>query len=398
LKTAEAVFLDESKEDKISAFWPTVWVKFGFLKIPFFFKRFELLNEKHRILPLETESSDRIVLRWSGFHLKNSDISPMFHFYKSKSVEEIDSYLKQVGVPSWNFVFADNKGDVGYRVIGNAYKILGNKSWGMDKKTSPEIEKNEFLLPDERPHLIKPSRGYIYTANNRHWPEDSLFHGGRGYTQSFRGYRIDEKLKGKQDLDSLKEVQCDNQVVDARFLIPLLEKQLQINELKDWSYHSDLNSIHPSLYRRTVDLILENWKVDEYALYRLLSSILDDNKKRELKEFYEVALKDTQGKTWGDFHRVNFPHMSQTSNWSFSPEISGIGDTHSVNPGTSKWNEEKMIYEQTAGASMRMIVEMSSPKPKIYLSLPGKNRNYATPSEQNPWVDWQKCVYKEVVY
>jgi hypothetical protein len=80
----------------------------------------------------------------------------------------------------------------------------------------------------------------------------------------------------------------------------------------------------------------------------------------------------------------------------FSPDISGIGDTNTVSPGTSKWNEEKGIYEHFSGASMRVIVELDPKRPRLWLSLPGKNRNYTDKNDSNPWMDFKNCKYFEV--
>jgi len=397
IKTAQANFLKKSENDVISSFWPLVWVKWGRVKVPFFFKRFEILNNFWKVLPLETSSDEKIVLSWTGFHLSADDLDPMFNFFKAKNVAEFDDYLKKVGIPSWNFVFADNEGDIGFRVIGRAYKILGDKPWGMERKTTYELKNLEFLSTNEMPHVLNPPRNYIYTANNRHWPKDAELSGGRGYTQSFRGFRIDELLKEDQDLVTTKNTQCDDQAVDARFLVPLFISKLKIDDFKNWDYIPRFNSKVTSLYRRFVDIIFEKWEVDEYALYRILKQDLDLKKRDELKSFFNQAKNEVGSRKWQDFHRLSFPHLSQSENWNFSPEISGIGDTHSINPGTSKWNEDLNLYEQTSGASMRLVIVMTE-RPKIYLSLPGKNREYQKKSDENPWQNWSNCQYARVQF
>ena len=396
INTADAVFIKDIPDDYLDSFWPTVKVKVGFLTLPFFFKKFQRTKDGNPVLPLELEKKERIILRWTGFNLKGAQISPMFQLMKARSVETIDEVLKRVGVPAWNFVFADNKGDIGYRVVGEIYKQTQKNPIGISYETLDEFKKKELLDPMERPHVLKPKRNYVYSANNRHWPSDSKHYGGRSYTYSFRGFRIDELLQKKvHDVESFKNIQCDRQAVDARFFVPKLLKNIDIPELKAWKFDTSENSMTPSLYRRFMDLLLEGWQVNEYALFQLLDH-LTENQKKEMSSFLQVARTQISGRSWGDFHRLKFSHLSRNEEWQFSPELPGFGDNHSVDPGTSKWDPDKKIYDQFSGASMRMIVVMKE-TPEVHLSLPGYNRNY-TQEQKNPsaWSDWRSCQYKMI--
>lgn len=104
-----------------------------------------------------------------------------------------------------------------------------------------------------------------------------------------------------------------------------------------------------------------------------------------------------QGRGWGEFHRLGFHHLSNNEKWIFSPEVAGIGDNHTIDPGTSRWNDERKIYEQFSGASMRMIIEMTE-RPTVLLVLPGLNRDYTRKSESTPWQDWRSCKYHELSF
>lgn len=396
INTADTVFVKDLPEDEIVSLRPTVWIKFGFLKVPFFFKSFEKLKTGHPVLPLELKNDKTMVLRWSGFSLTGEDIVPMFNFSKVRNVTEMDEVLKKVGVPAWNFVFADTKGDIGYRMVGKSYRHTEKLPFGVSTMSMETFLKEEFLDPEERPHVLKPKRQYVYSANNRHWPSDALFYGGRGYSHSFRGYRLNELLQGKHDRESFKTIQCDRLVVDATFFVPKLLKLVRSDELEKWNMKSDDSSSALSLYRRFMDIMMEEWKVDEYALFRLLD-LTSEKQKKEIDKFYQRAVLDVQGRGWGQFHRLGFTHLSQNEKWVFSPEMAGIGDNHTIDPGTSRWNEDRKIYEQFSGASMRMIIEMTE-RPKIHLVLPGFNRDYTSSSELTPWQDWKSCKYNELSF
>jgi hypothetical protein len=117
-----------------------------------------------------------------------------------------------------------------------------------------------------------------------------------------------------------------------------------------------------------------------------------------LNGFAKKARQEIAGRNWGDIHRLTFAHLSKNGDWKFSPEIPGIGDHHSVDPGTLKWDDDRKIYEQYSGASMRMIIEMKD-TPEIHLSLPGLNRDYTSKTERTPaWNEWRACEYRTVKF
>ncbi len=243
INTADAIFVKNPSPDYFESVRPYIKVKFGPFKLPFFFKSFERTKTGLPVIPLELKTQEKMVLKWSGFSLTAQDIYPMFDLFKSQNVTEFNQALKPMGLPAWNYVFADTKGDIGYRAVGKSYRHESKTAFGLSSQTQGEIEQDIFLDTNERPSVLKPHRDYIYTANNRHWPQDALFYGGRGYSYSFRGFRIDELLVGLQDVESFQKIQCDRQVVDARFFVPKILKHLEIIEFKNWNFQAEDSSV-----------------------------------------------------------------------------------------------------------------------------------------------------------
>jgi penicillin amidase len=398
INTADAVFVKDLPADYIESVRPIVKFKFGPFLIPFFFKSFERTQDGKPVLPMELATERKIILKWTGFDLKGQDLAPMFNIVSSQSIDEVDKHLQGVGLPAWNFVFADNKGSIGYRVVGEAYKMTAQDAVGIEEEKFHDFLKPQLLSANERPSVLRPSRHYIYTANNRHWPRDSQYYGGRGYSHMFRGYRIDELLRDqKHDVETFKKVQCDRQAVDAQFFVPLLLKYSDIPELKKWDFSTIDESFAVPIYRRLMDRLLQDWKVNEYALYRLLLKP-DQQQLKQLQSTLDAVRAEVKQRPWGEVHRLRFTHISKNENWKFSPELPGFGDLHSVDPGTASWDEDSNTYDHFSGASMRMIIEMA-PTPQIHLSLPGKNRNYSSnDSSFHPWSHWKSCQYEKISY
>lgn len=401
LNAADAVHIDEKEESELETFFPVVWVKWGVLKIPIFFKAFQRTKDGFPVLPLETADERPMVLKWSGFHLTGADLAPLHQMMKAKSSDEMERILAKVGVPAWNFVFADVQGKIGHRVVGKVFRTPEKHPHGTRGGTLEEVRRPQFLEASEMPYVFDPARGWVATANNRHWPADSALYGGRSYSQGFRATRIEEKLsQGKHDLQSFRALQCDAQAADAPYLAPLLAAALEktqlsdaqktwVSELKAWDFQATLDCRVCPIYRRTLDLVMEKLLVHEIGFWRLGQESHPDWL-RAVHEGFASAWKDLNGKVWRDVHLNSFPHISNRTDWNFSPEIPTRGDKQSVDPGSVRWNEERKVFEHFSGASERLIVVMDA-IPEVWLSLPGLNTRYDTASGRNPWQKWADC-------
>lgn len=407
INTADAARISEVEAEQLESFRPTVWVKWGPFKLPFFFKSFEKTKEGYPVLPLETTDPRPLVLKWTGFHLKGADVGSLRDLMKSQSAEDTEHVLAGVGVPAWNFVFADTKGGIGHRVVGKALRATAAYPIGPQVEALEKIRNPEFLQPSEMPHVLNPARGWIATANNRHWPKDAAFFGGRSYTPGFRAIRIEELLaqQPKHDRESFLKIQCDTTAVDARYMVPLLVDALTevdwkvshrawLEKLREWDFSTGPECEVCAIYRRTMDLSMEALKVGEPGFWKL-GQEKNPDWERAVEDAFKQAWQELDGKKWGEVHKNHFHHLSGNKDWVFSPTIPTKGDKHSVNPGWSKWDEESKTFDHYSGASERLIVEMFD-TPQVWLILPGLNNRYDSWGKLNPWQDWADCQQTRV--
>ena len=154
------------------------------------------------------------------------------------SVNEVDRALADMPLPSFNYVFSDTSGGIGYRVVGLVPKEEGSIPFGYRKEALKDMQAWKFLTPEEMPHLLNPSRGFVVTANNRPWPADGGVNGGRSFEQGLRAFRIEELLTKNHEhrMETLAAIQCDSQALEARFLLPRLLAFLAARPglMKDW--------------------------------------------------------------------------------------------------------------------------------------------------------------------
>lgn len=408
LNTADAIFLSNKEDqDKLETFWPLVWVKWGIFKLPIFFKSFQRTQEGFPVLPLQTAQSSPLLLKWSGHHIQSEDIAALRQIMKVRRVDEMDRVISKVGIPSWNFVFTDTFGDIGYRTNGRAFKTEAKHPQGLREGGLEEVTHPEFLTSEEMPHALKPKRGWVVTANNRHWPMDSTFYGGRAYSMGSRAQRIEKLIQetALHDVESFKRIQCDDLATDALYFKDYLYSILSIQKLSPaqsqwlqefnrWTGETSVECKVCGVYRRLMDLVMEELNLGEIGVWKLAQKS-DEKLQASVMENFPRAWDEAGGRAWRDLHINPFAHLSGKEDWVFSPEIGTRGDKHSINPGSSRWNEKKKRYEHYSGASQRLIVEMKS-VPEIWLSLPGLNAQYGDYKDKGAWESWERCEYERV--
>ena len=110
----------ELNEDTTS-FHPLIWFKWWIFKLPFFFKSFERTKEGWPILPLDAPAGKAVVLRWSGFDLQASDLTPYFDLMASRSAAEADQTYPKVTPAKWTLAVTSPKPG---KTFGAAAKAL----------------------------------------------------------------------------------------------------------------------------------------------------------------------------------------------------------------------------------------------------------------------------------
>ncbi len=410
---------ESGSENLFESVRPLIWVKFGPVKLPFFFKKFErLVKTGDPVLPIQTDAGKSAVLHWSGFAVEGGDLAALHDLLIAKSVKEADRAIADAGLPSWNFVFADVAGKIAYRANGRIPRRTLPSPQGFLDAAALQNElwpKGGYLKPSEMPNALNPTRGYVVTANNRQWPAlGATYNGGRAYTHGFRALRIEELLlrTPRHDLESLRKMQCDTQAVDARWFVPELLGALEptvvesdpehiISELRAWAgkpsnpeYNASLECKPCGFYRRWIDISMET-KGGEAGLYRFLRKHPGGLDQRKLvTAAFEKALADVGGKInrWGAEHKISFRHLSKKSNLD-GPLLESPGDKHSVNPGTHDWDVKRKLFAQKSGASQRLLVQMTNP-PTVYATLGGPNLDLDRNEpgfKPEAWRPWLEC-------
>lgn len=386
------------KDSKLKTFTPLVWIKFGPIKLPFFFKTFKHLNKKYPALPLGNPPKGySVVINWSGFHLDPKKFDALFDLNFSTDVFSGIEKLKKVPFPSWNFVLADTKGNIAYQLVGKTLYHKEAIPLGIQKSSVKDFLKMSFN--QNNLSLINPENKQIITANNAQIRSSKI---GRAHTQSFRAFAIKNKLT-EVSIKRYQETQCDSRVNDAEFFIPILLtyftkykiKTKLIELFKDWDFSGGLDCQACASYRYLMDQLKREFHIDENVLYHLLKerkSLVLGELKKAITFSENHFFRDGQPISWGELHFALFPHMAKKDAWNFSPKLPTPGDQHSISPGQAKYLAENNMFEHFSGASQRIIVKLSHPF-EIHYSIPALNTNYYQINKFNPFRDWVNCRY-----
>ncbi|MGE0617002.1 MAG: penicillin acylase family protein [Bacteriovoracia bacterium] len=430
---------------------PWLWVRVWKFWVPFFFKTYQSVvtgeGTALPVLPISAPKGKAWVLRWSGYDVTTQDMMRLRDIMRVKSVSEMDVAIGKVGLPAWNFVFADVEGKIGHRVMGRVPRRTSGPTFGTIKLEGKAdglvFPAWEYLTADEMPHVVAPSRGYIATANNRHWPADARFKDGRSQSKSYRAYQIETLLRRnpRHDFASLREVQCDIQATDGKFLAPLLvaaaaksafrqaiaettiEASLAkhmleaVQLLADWDYRTGPTCKACAIFRRWTSRLKEAAVLNDMALYRVLKTGVAPPRLPEVgtraasfEQAFATTLKETvielvgsgpgaaEWPTWQKLHLQGFEHLVSPTYFSDERRIFSPGDTHTIAMGDARWTNGR--FEMDNGASQRLIIEMSDP-PKVRGILGGSNDDVEVKEIDQPgtpWMKWATCQYDTVEF
>ncbi len=411
-----------SKEDthSFTTISPTVYVRVLGMNLPIGFKKFQRSPEGWPVLPIDAPKGKVLVLRWSGLSISSMGLTSLPKIHKSGSASETADWFSGVELPSWNYVFTDVRGNLGYRAIGLLPAFEGERPFGVADGKAASLGEWKFLSKEDGPYVFNPKRDFVATANNRQeidaLPQDR----GRAHKFSFRAFRIEELIQkqSKHDFASMAETQCDFQATDGRFLAPRLvayadridrrhfgwqERENQaIDVIRQWNFDAGPGCTACAVYFRWLERIAESTGLNIVALYRVLEGPSEFD--FALSKALSKALDDLQiidyrpFALWGDMHRLYFLHPTHSPDFEMFDFLKTGGWDHTVNMASGDWVGDH--YRQRSGASHRLLVEMTDP-PTGYFALPGTSMDTelkAIRDDNGPWRKWQDCKYQKVQF
>lgn len=150
------------------------------------------------LLPPELQQTGPVSLRWLGTGLSD-ELSCLLGLNAASNAEGVRKALKPWIVPTWSFVFADRKGNIGYQCVG---RIPIRNGWnrGYRPGWDPDYQWQGLVPYEGMPALFNPPQGYARSANNRTAPEDFPYPLSGTWNSGYRARRVRNMIEEKDKL------------------------------------------------------------------------------------------------------------------------------------------------------------------------------------------------------
>lgn len=365
-----------------------------------------------------------VSLDWTGFD--HFEMSGFFMMNAAATYDEFMAGAKNIRMSPQNLVYADDQGNIAYRVIGTL--PLRQKGTGTFIQDGSQAEKNwTGNIPDDQYPLLKnPARGFIATANNK-TVKDHPYAFNDTFAPGYRYERIAEMLRDKDGIDVpyCQSMQADARSVLARKVIALIRDHVAAATMDAvtkkaydlvlaWDGDNRKDSAAASIYntfyvRFAYQILVDELGADlaaEYAAERYISmeryidmaekgsAFFDDVKTPVTEGIADIATrafkescvmlekqfgkKDPAAWKWGEIHKIKFDHVLGSSAL-FKPLVNygpiafeGDGETNN----RARFNEVAPPFIADLASAPRIIVKFD-PAPKAYMMLiTGENEHF----------------------
>jgi len=367
---------------------------------------------------------------------------------KANSIDDIEKAVEFFKCPGQNWIYADDKGNVGYWAavgipIRNGFSGAlpvpgwdGNHEW------------KGYVQTQKQPHLRNPARGWIATANNKHVGDNYPFPISHYYAMPDRYIRIQEMIteKDKLGVKDFERMQNDFYMVLAREWVPIMLKSLSnkrlsekeqkaLSSLKNWDFIANVDGVPPTIFHATINAMVKNtYKkrlgdelYEQYIRNRdvTFNSLRNMIAKGQSIWFDDPDTHDTEGMDeiitksfkeavayldgemgsnvrdwiWGKLHTLTIFHPFGKSSalmgyfLNIGPFPMG-GSLATVNPQPYKLSDPWAGYH---GASLRYIIDFSNMKNSRRVIPAGISGNFMSPHYDDQVDLWRNGKYRQFV-
>ena len=366
--------------------------------------------------------------KWSGEKSGANTIKAGFQMWDAKNVKEGMDTIGKLEV-SFNWVLADNQGNIGFQMSGLMPKRkIGVSGFVPLPGWMSENDWQGYHEVADLPRSYNPKEGFIVTANNdlNHLGHVDPINIPMG---AYRAERIRQliELKDKIGIEDVKKMHFDTYSLEAELFMeiirPLLPDTPNGKLLKEWDlcYETDskgaylFEMVYRTLYYEIfggvlgVDLVdfLQNKSglfIDFYANFDAV--LVSENSSwfqgRTRKEIYQKAVDTalkTEPKPWGDVNKITLTNILLGGKL---PNFMGFDKGPFSLRGGRATIHQGQVYtsagrDTSFAPSFRMITDMS--EDVVYTNLAGgvSDRRFSS-WYCNDFDNWLNGIYKKLSF
>jgi penicillin amidase len=356
---------------------------------------------------------------------------------QAKNWEDFRDACSFSHTPSENMVWADVNNNIGWQAVGIT-PLRENWDGLLPVPGDGGYEWQGYLPIKDLPHSFNPSEGFFATANQYNVPDGYPHPVGFIWTDPYRFSRLHEVLGSgrKFTMTDMMELQHDFLSLPARTLIPLL-KGLKANTenvekarqmLLSWNCVMDADSLDATIYQSWQRRLSRNvWnlfipeEVREIITIRPLKRMVDllsapdgtfglnptDARDIMLIQSLEEAIQDIEGRLGPDktqwrygqerFHHIKIQHLlSEAVNVGIRATLDLGPEPRGGNDNTV--NKTSRGFNQTSGASFRIIANLEDWDTSLGTNSPGQSGNPDSPHYSDLFRMWLKGKYFPIFF
>lgn len=344
--------------------------------------------------PVESRAGgDLLAFSWVAHHpATTAQAIPRMN--AATTAAEFVEALEDFSNPHQNVVFADTAGAWGYWMAGRVpLRRSGTPPYLPVPGWTGEHDWEGWLAFDEHPHVLRPSKGYVATANNRQsWSPSSERVTDGTWAQPYRAQRISQLIEAtaRHDTESMRAIQMD---VRSAFVERYRASAVRAfraagadsvaQTLDAWDGEARQDSREATLFFNWIEHVRALLRREVYGEdrgYMPMSAVARalDGGVRESVEVARTAAVQALGEPsvpWGEAHQLTLGHplagvpvVGSLLGFGKGP-LPREGSPHAVN--VADYSGSRPPFRVTHGPSQRHVVDMADPDGRGGFMLPG---------------------------
>jgi penicillin amidase len=207
-----------------------------------------------------------LALRWTGQE-PSHNVRAILRLNRARNWDEFSAALADWATPPQNVLFADDHGNIGYRLVGRIPKRAQNLGLVPAPGWEAAYRWQEYIAPAELPSLYNPPSGKIVSANHKTVGDDYPYFLGAEFAPGWRAARAEDLLNQKErhTIRDMEEMQLDTYSNFAHALTPWLTllnsedpwEKAALGALRRWNFQMDSESSAALIFHFTVIELLE---------------------------------------------------------------------------------------------------------------------------------------------
>lgn len=212
--------------------------------------------------PVVSERGITTSVWWAG-NLPSQDLGVLLRIGQSANYQDFRNALREWYSPTHNFVYADDRGNIGLISAGYYPQIAKGSPW-LPMSGTGEFDVTGTIPYDDIPQAYDPPENIIWSANQRQVTADYPYYIGTAANFFDPGYRANEihrvlSAPGKFGATDMQALQTDTRDFLASEIVPVLVKtlsevQLSATEgaaadmLRGWNFRMDIDSTAATIW------------------------------------------------------------------------------------------------------------------------------------------------------